>query len=155
MATKQSILVYLVNDKTVCLGMKKKGYSQGKWNGFGGKIEAGESKKEAAIREVMEETGVRIQSKDLVKRASFYYHETPESWTVEVFLCNKWRGEIKESDEMKPQWFEINKLPSEQMWANDALWIKQVLTGNKCLKGTFWHDENNKITKYSLKEEQL
>jgi 8-oxo-dGTP pyrophosphatase MutT (NUDIX family) len=147
---KKSVLVYLVDDGKVCLGMKKVRYSQGKWNGFGGKIEAGESEVDAAIREVKEESGVDIESKDLTKKASFYYFETPEDWTVEVFICHKWKGEIEESDEMQPNWFDIDKLPFEQMWENDALWIKEVLTSKKQLKGTFWHDNEGKVTKYKL-----
>jgi mutator protein MutT len=154
MAIKESVLVYLVKNRNVCLGMKKKGYSMGKWNGFGGKVEIGESKNEAAIREVKEEAGVKIQIKDLIKKASFYYHEMPEDWTVEIYVCSKWSGEIKESDEMRPEWFEISKLPLLQMWENDALWIERVLTQTKRLKGTFWHDENGKVAKYEIKEDQ-
>jgi hypothetical protein len=68
-----------------------------------------------------------------------------------VFVCDKWLGEITESDEMKPKWFEIDKLPTEQMWENDGLWIGRILKGEN-LKGTFWHDENGKVIKYELKE---
>ena len=37
------------------LGMKKRGFGAGKWNGFGGKIEPGETPRQAAIREIREE----------------------------------------------------------------------------------------------------
>jgi len=153
MSIKQSVLVYLLNKGKVCLGMKKIRYGQGKWNGFGGKIEPDESKEEAAVREVWEETGLKIQLKDLVKKASFYYHESPQDWEVEVYTCDKWKGEIKESDEMKPEWFDIKKLPYEQMWENDVLWIEKVLTSSPKIKGTFWHDDKDRVIKYELKEE--
>jgi len=55
---------------------------------------------------------------------------------------------------MRPEWFEISKLPLLQMWENDALWIERVLTQTKRLKGTFWHDENGKVAKYEIKEDQ-
>jgi len=32
--------------------MKKRGFGQGKWNGFGGKVEPNESIEQAAIREM-------------------------------------------------------------------------------------------------------
>lgn len=40
------------------LGLKKRGFGQGKWNGFGGKLDEGESPRQAAIREMKEESDV-------------------------------------------------------------------------------------------------
>jgi 8-oxo-dGTP diphosphatase / 2-hydroxy-dATP diphosphatase len=37
-------------DKAVLLGMKKRGFGAGKYNGFGGKIEENESNLDGAIR---------------------------------------------------------------------------------------------------------
>ena len=45
-------LVFLRAGKQVLLGMKKRGFGVGKWNGFGGKLEPGESFAEGAVREV-------------------------------------------------------------------------------------------------------
>ncbi|CAN0505072.1 unnamed protein product, partial [Ectocarpus sp. 12 AP-2014] len=36
------------DSKEILLGMKKRGFGEGKWNGFGGKVESGESVEEAA-----------------------------------------------------------------------------------------------------------
>ena len=46
-------LVFLRREGEVLLGMKKRGFGEGKWNGFGGKVEAGETIVEAAAREVI------------------------------------------------------------------------------------------------------
>lgn len=32
---------------------------------------------------------------------------------------------------MKPQWFEIDKIPFESMWPDDPFWLPQVLSGKK------------------------
>ena len=45
--------------------MKKRGFGVGKWNGFGGKVEAGETVVEAAAREVTEECGYSVKTEDL------------------------------------------------------------------------------------------
>ena len=44
------VLVRDVPQRRILLGMKKRGFGAGKWNGFGGKLEPGESVQEAAKR---------------------------------------------------------------------------------------------------------
>lgn len=41
-------LVLVVQPGRVLLGMKKRGFGAGKWNGFGGKVQPGETIEEAA-----------------------------------------------------------------------------------------------------------
>ena len=36
-------LVYIRDDENILLGLKKRGFGTGKWNGFGGKVQAGET----------------------------------------------------------------------------------------------------------------
>jgi len=43
-------LVVLHNESCVLLGLKKRGFGKGKWNGFGGKVEEGETIAQAAMR---------------------------------------------------------------------------------------------------------
>ena len=58
-------LVFLRDATRVLLGMKKRGFGVGKWNGFGGKVEPGETVVEAAAREVREECGYCVKTEDL------------------------------------------------------------------------------------------
>jgi len=44
----------------ILLGMKKRGFGQGRWNGFGGKVAPEETVLEAAKREMLEEAGLEI-----------------------------------------------------------------------------------------------
>jgi len=152
-----SVVTFLVKESPkkeleVCLGLKKKGYySEGKYNGLGGKIEPGEKPEEAAIREVLEESSLKIETPFLNKKGLLKYFEPDRNWIVHVFTCNQWQGKIKESNEMKPFWFKLSQLPFSKMWENDALWIEEVLTTDHKIKGTIWHDENNKIVKHELR----
>lgn len=50
LSSKLLTLVLVVQPGKVLLGMKKRGFGAGKWNGFGGKVEPGESIEEAAKR---------------------------------------------------------------------------------------------------------
>ena len=43
---------------SVLLGMKKRGFGVGKWNGFGGKVENGETVFDGAMRELQEECSI-------------------------------------------------------------------------------------------------
>lgn len=43
-------LVLLRQGEEVLLGLKKRGFGAGKWNGFGGKLEAGETPLDSATR---------------------------------------------------------------------------------------------------------
>lgn len=61
-------LAYLVKENEICLALKKCGFGEGNWNGFGGKVEGGESVGEGVIREIKEESGV-VREYDLEKVA--------------------------------------------------------------------------------------
>ncbi|CAN0261386.1 unnamed protein product, partial [Ectocarpus fasciculatus] len=63
--------------KEILLGMKKRGFGEGKWNGFGGKVESGESVDEAAKRELMEEAGVTARELSLRGRLIFHVPSYP------------------------------------------------------------------------------
>ena len=55
---KVTTLVLIVEESRALLGMKKRGFGVGKWNGFGGKVEPNETVNDAAIREIQEEAGI-------------------------------------------------------------------------------------------------
>lgn len=49
-ANKIMTLMFVLDSGRVLLGMKKRGFGVGRWNGFGGKVQAGETVEEGAIR---------------------------------------------------------------------------------------------------------
>lgn len=50
LTSKLLTLVMVVQPGKVLLGMKKRGFGAGRWNGFGGKVQSGESIEDAARR---------------------------------------------------------------------------------------------------------
>lgn len=52
MSSKLLTLVLIVQPGRVLLGMKKRGFGAGKWNGFGGKVQPEETIEDAARRQV-------------------------------------------------------------------------------------------------------
>lgn len=124
----------------VLLGMKKIGFGAGNWNGFGGKVEEGETLGEAARREVKEEAGVDLIDIDHVGVIEFTFENEPKILEVHFFRGGEFTGEPTESDEMKPQWFEMADIPFKNMWPSDAYWLPYFLKGRK-FKGKFHFDK--------------
>src|ERR1044071_3523911 len=71
---------------------------QGKWNGLGGKFEAGETPEEGVIREIFEESGLSIQSPKLCGLLMFPNFKGND-WYVFVFTATEFTGELIVSPE--------------------------------------------------------
>ena len=152
---KQATLCFVVQDSSILLGFKKRGFGQGKYNGFGGKVEADESTEDAVIRELYEEAGIRVQKDSLVKAAELtFYFSAKEQWNqvVHVYLVRKWENAPMESEEMSPRWFAFSDIPYTQMWKDDSYWLPQILAGKK-VQGTFtFAVDNETIQDYQLED---
>lgn len=132
---KLNTLVFFVRDNEICLAMKKRGFGEGNWNGYGGKLEAGETIEEATIREVREESGLTIHDQDLEKVAVVeFFFEDGKHLEVHTYFVRSWEGEPEETEEMRPEWFPFDAIPYENMWADDAHWLPRALAGER-LKG--------------------
>ena len=137
-------LCFLLKDEEILLAIKKRslsgfGAAIGKLNGVGGKVDEGEGIRTAAIRELKEEIGVSVKENELeeVGNIRFHFKDKPE-WDqhVHIFTVRSWEGEPQESEEMKPQWFDIKDIPFDAMWPDDKHWLPMVLAGKK-VEGEF------------------
>lgn len=102
-------------------------HGEGTWTMPGGKVEFGESFEEAAVREVLEETGLAV-NKESLRLISVSNDKAEDAQFVTLgFLCEDVFGE---PETMEPQeivewkWFELSKyplnvfLPSEKILNN-------------------------------------
>ncbi|MCX6093562.1 MAG: 8-oxo-dGTP diphosphatase [Candidatus Bipolaricaulota bacterium] len=153
---KRATICFLVgeNPPQVLLGLKKRGFGKGKYNGFGGKIADTEGVRDAAIREVREECGLEVAPADLVSagRLVFFFPFRAEfDHDVSVFRAGRWRGALRESDEMRPQWFPIDEIPYERMWQDDAHWLPLVLGGASVEAEFTFAEDNETVARFSLR----
>jgi len=135
----------------VLLGMKKRGFGKGKWNGFGGKVEAGETIEEAMHREVKEEAGITLGYLEKMGVIDFEFKGNPELLETHIFRSTDFSGEPTESDEMRPRWFHVDDIPFRTMWVDDEMWFPLVLSGKK-FKAKFLFGDNEDILDHSLTE---
>ncbi len=135
-------LAYLLKEDSLCLAMKKRGFGEGNWNGFGGKVEDGESIEAGAIREIVEESGVVVTASDLEKVAIVeFFFKDEKHLEVHTFFIRRWEGEPRETEEMRPDWFLYADIPYKKMWADDEYWMPRALKGEKLL-GKVWFTED-------------
>lgn len=154
---REATLCFLTKGQPVAkvlLGLKKKGFGAGKYLGFGGKVEPHETIRAAAIRELCEEAGIQVAQKEIQKVALLtFLFPTKPSWnqTVHVFLATSWQGQAIESQEMKPQWFNIDKLPYGAMWQDAPHWLPLILSGKQIRASFTFADDNERVEQVSIK----
>lgn len=125
-------LCLVLRENKILLGMKKRGFGAGRWNGFGGKVEAGETIEVAAKRETEEECGIVITEMEKVGIHEFEFENARgDILEVHVFRVDTWTGEPRETEEMRPQWFTTDAIPYDEMWPDDIHWVPVFLTGKK------------------------
>lgn len=123
------------NDGQMLLGMKKRGFGAGLWNGFGGKVDIGKdmSVASAAMRELREESGVALCEEPRLRGVMYFEFDSADKdklFEVHVFDA-KWQQryatQLQETEEMRPQWFDMDSLPFEHMWQDDVFWFPHLL----------------------------
>lgn len=151
---KETTLSLLFKEGQILLAMKKRGFGVGKWNGYGGKKDEGETIEEAAIREIKEEGNVLVAKEDLesVGLLNFKFLDKPE-WDHQTYIykVTKWQGEPEETEEMKPKWFTFDKIPHQEMWAGDDVWLEKIIDGEKVFGEACFSEEGKKLTRIDLK----
>jgi 8-oxo-dGTP diphosphatase/2-hydroxy-dATP diphosphatase len=146
---KQLTLAVLAEGGKVLLGMKKRGWGEGRWNGFGGKLEGDEDIVDAAKREFFEESKIVANSIKEIGVVEFDYIDSNKYLEVHIFKVCEYFGEPEETEEMKPQWFYLDEIPFEKMWPDDAYWFPLFLQEKK-FRGKFLFEDNSHIIERSL-----
>lgn len=136
MTVPEMCLAFLVRRGTggleVLLGEKRSGVGHGRVMGIGGPLRPGESPRDAAVREVREQLGVRVASSALDQAGTVEYHfPTRPSWSraATVFVCRRWSGEPAETSAITPEWFGVGGLPYTRMWDDAPRWLPAALRG--------------------------
>jgi mutator protein MutT len=142
---------YILAGNKLLLGMKKTGFGQGKWNGFGGKVKEEETIEQAVAREFEEECQVKVKKTEQFGRIEFSWNSKPDILDVHFYRILEYEGEPKETEEMKPQWFNVNEIPYNEMWKDDPHWMPLFLKEKK-FEGKILFNEKDEVIKAEIKE---
>ena len=135
---QEGTITYPVSDGRVLLIEKKRGIGAGLYNGPGGKVEDGETPREAARREVREE--IRADPRSLAKAGELEFVFGDEHYmTVHVYRASGVAGTPAETAEARPVWVDLDAVPYDEMWEDDRLWLPLLLDG-RTVRGWFRFD---------------
>ena len=134
-------LIFLTHPITssLLLGLKKRGFGKGTYNGIGGKLNPSETARESIIRETAEEINVDLLSNQisLVGRVKIDV-EQGEKVSMAVFvarLTEEQKGQVKESEEIEPHSFGLDEggetegLPWELLRPEHHIYLSLLLYG--------------------------
>ena len=148
---RNSTLLFLVKKESdtvtdICLAMKKRGFGKDRYNGYGGKVEEGETIVDAVKRELVEESGVITEELEKYREIEFTFPHRPDfNQHVHVYLSTSWIGEPEETEEMSPLWYAVENIPYDQMWPDDIFWLPKVIEENKKIRAKFSFGEGDVI----------
>lgn len=138
LAKDTATLTFVIKDGQILLIRKKRGLGAGKINGPGGRLEPGETLPECAVREVQEELCITPVNPEFCGENLFQF-TNGYSIHVHTYMASNFTGLPEETDEAIPLWFPLEQIPYEEMWADDIIWIPEMLKGNR-FKGHYLFD---------------
>lgn len=126
--TDTAVLTFIRRGGQLLLILKKRGLGHGKINAPGGRLEAGETPEQAAVRETREEVGLTPLGLHIAGRLDFAFTDG-YSLRCHVFTADACEGTLAETDEADPFWCAESEIPYDRMWADDRLWVPLMLQG--------------------------
>lgn len=109
---------------------------RGKWNGLGGKLDAGESPEDCVVRELIEESGLTILDARLRGVLTFPEFRPGEDWLVFVFVATRFQGTLGDCLEGTLAWVDDEKLLDLPLWEGDRIFLPW-LDGERFFSGKF------------------
>lgn len=124
---RQSVAVGVLFDQHGRVLISQRNQNQmhkGKWEFPGGKIQPGESVKDALVRELFEELGVEVQDSEVYMNYPFDYKDI----LVHLNFCivTNYNGHPAPLENQNIQWVEIKNLHSRDMLAGSKAVIARL-----------------------------
>ena len=128
---------------------RKDDHHKGKWNGLGGKFEAGESPEMCLRREVYEESNLKVEKATLRGFITFPLFDAEDDWYVFVYTVEAFSGTLKSSPEGELHWIDDDKLLDLNLWEGDKVFIPW-LAQDKFFSAVFYYDTKGDFKNYEV-----
>ena len=77
----------------------------------------------------------------------FVWEEKTKNQTCSVFFA-PYDGEVYETEEMSPKWFDISQIPFDEMRDDDSIRLTELLQGKEYIEYRFTFSEEDKMQKF-------
>ena len=114
----------------VLLGLKRTGFGAGRIVALGGKIDGSETALDAAVREVAEESSIRLEPGELeaAGRVTWSFPAAPRSnMTAFLFTADVGAVTARTTEEIEPHWYTLDAIPWDGMWQDARHWLPVFL----------------------------
>ncbi len=103
---------------------KENDENRDKWIGIGGKFEEGESPEDCMLREVREETGLRLLSWRFRGIVTFVSDEWGTEY-MHLFTADRFEGELRrDCEEGELAWIGKRELLTKKIWEGDRIFLR-------------------------------
>ncbi len=108
---------------------KENDVNSGKYIGVGGHIELDETKEQALIREVKEETNLDVINYEYFGKVFFKDDDFEEN--MYLFTVTEFKGELKECDEGELHWINKENILDVPHWEGDKYFLEKIKNNEK------------------------
>ena len=110
---RKAVRCFLIKDNKIVVTKYKEGNKKaGYYEIPGGKIEEGETPEQTAIREMQEETGLKISN--LKYKGNMIIEYPNRIFDFDVFICNECEGKPQNFEENTSEWIKISELLNKE-----------------------------------------
>jgi len=107
---------------------KKNDVNKDKWIGLGGKFEENESPEDCLLREIYEESGLKLTSWRYRGIVTFVNTKC-EGEFMHLFTADGFEGTLKTCDEGELQWIKKSELMRLTLWEGDKIFLRLLQSG--------------------------
>ena len=143
----ETVLAYIEKDGSFLMlyrNKKKNDINANKWLGVGGHLEPGESKEDALIREIKEETG--LDAINYEYRGLIHFNYDGYSELMHLFLVGEVSGELIECDEGTLKYIPKNEVMNLSIWEGDKLFLKKLLSNEPYFELELNYQKDNLVS---------
>ena len=150
----ETVLCYIEKDNQYLMllrNKKKHDMNANKYIGVGGHIEINESKEEALLREVKEETGLTLLS--YIYRGKLLFQNDDFIEVMYLYTSKYFKGEITSCDEGELHFIDKDKILDLPLWEGDRYFLPLLINSDEFIKLKLIYSQDKLVKVEEWKDE--